>query len=243
MIKLNRPQEPQILIDNKALWDVELKEALAHYGSISKVPQTIVCRYNHISIRTPLINSSHEKCAYCEGKPLECGNIEIDHFKPKSRYPDATFEWENMVPSCHDCNNSKGTHDTQKEPIINPYDTDPETVFYFDSIQIIPLSGNEFDKAQRTINIFGLNALRLLKPRAEVLATLTDYINDIKRTMREYTSENDASRKEKILRNLKNAISTAETTLQPTERYAGFCRSFLKNNIIYNRAKELASAL
>ena len=48
-------------------------------------------------------------CGYCErpchgrqrGKP---DSNEVDHFRPRSRYSKLTFEWENLVYTCHRCN-------------------------------------------------------------------------------------------------------------------------------------------
>jgi uncharacterized protein (TIGR02646 family) len=32
---------------------------------------------------------------------------EVDHFRPKSRFPKRVYEWSNWVFACHDCNLSK----------------------------------------------------------------------------------------------------------------------------------------
>ena len=53
-------------------------------------------------------------CGYCERqceRPLSPENPErdqdqkVDHFRPISRFPDRTFEWENLVYACYRCNN------------------------------------------------------------------------------------------------------------------------------------------
>jgi uncharacterized protein (TIGR02646 family) len=51
-----------------------------------------------------------ECCAYCLLHERLAGgaeNFELDHFKPKSRYPDLTHVYENIYYSCHPCNNIK----------------------------------------------------------------------------------------------------------------------------------------
>jgi hypothetical protein len=51
-----------------------------------------------------------ECCAYCLLHELLAGgaeNFELDHFKPKARYPDLAHEYENIYNACHPCNNIK----------------------------------------------------------------------------------------------------------------------------------------
>lgn len=48
-------------------------------------------------------------CGYCEkpckrGQPGKPDSGEVDHFRPRSLYPQLTFEWENLVYACHRCN-------------------------------------------------------------------------------------------------------------------------------------------
>jgi len=55
----------------------------------------------------------NECCAYCLLHELLTGgaeNFELDHFKPKSQYPDLMYVYENIYYSCHPCNNIK--HDS-----------------------------------------------------------------------------------------------------------------------------------
>lgn len=40
------------------------------------------------------------KCAYCEYGEAD----EIDHYLPKSSFPEKMFDWENMLPACGSCN-------------------------------------------------------------------------------------------------------------------------------------------
>jgi 5-methylcytosine-specific restriction endonuclease McrA len=123
MIKLQRPPEPQKLIDNNAAWQQSLNAAIATHGSYKAIPdaerEKLIRHYKDAAVKTPLFESSHQKCAYCECNATEGGYIEIDHFRPKSIYPESVFEWNNLLPSCRQCNGMKSDHDTGAEPIIN----------------------------------------------------------------------------------------------------------------------------
>ena len=66
-------------------------------------------------IRRDLSRDFSGICAYCETKcdELETAansvNVEtIDHFRPRSRFPDQSLEWLNLVYSCKRCNRVKG---------------------------------------------------------------------------------------------------------------------------------------
>jgi uncharacterized protein (TIGR02646 family) len=55
-------------------------------------------------IKTKLIDMCPpiEHCCYCEDGKAE----EIEHFRPKSLYPDLTFVWENYLLACSACNST-----------------------------------------------------------------------------------------------------------------------------------------
>jgi uncharacterized protein (TIGR02646 family) len=43
------------------------------------------------------------RCAYCE----DSASTQIEHVKPRSLYPEATFSWDNFLPACAGCNEPK----------------------------------------------------------------------------------------------------------------------------------------
>lgn len=61
----------------------------------------------------------HRKCAYCEGNVEGTGPIAVEHYRPKGaviedgkRIKPAYYwlasDWENLLPSCTDCNSRRG---------------------------------------------------------------------------------------------------------------------------------------
>ena len=112
-------------------------------------------------------------CAYCE----ESTRGEVEHFRPKSQFPDLVYCWSNWLFSCYECNRAKGS----KWPAggyVDPcavYISDrPEHHFQFDTLTgfIRPhgsLSPSIREKAQRTIDDLGLNDFHHLKSRVERL--------------------------------------------------------------------------
>ena len=108
-------------------------------------------------------------CGYCE----ETCKGAIDHFQPKSRFPQRVYEWSNWVFACHDCNHSK--HDKWPpggyvDPCAATPSARPESFFCFDTKtgEVLPrtgLSAVRERKAQRMIDDLQLNAMHHLRRR------------------------------------------------------------------------------
>lgn len=178
MIKIKKTSPPQVLIDNKDSWTAALNDAISRYGGYDKIPkaekETLLSHYRHKDIKNALSQSSHSKCAFCESKPDESGNIEVEHLAPKSLYPHLTFDWDNLLPACRKCNDAKRAYDTIKEPIIDPSKIDPETVLTYNCLRIFPVKGTKNEKcAESTIKACNLNSSRLYTARARLMQSLT----------------------------------------------------------------------
>ena len=65
-----------------------------------KKPADVRWRDFHASLRDVFFRL----CAYCE----QFCKGEVDHFRPKSRFPQRVYQWSNWVHACHACNNGRG---------------------------------------------------------------------------------------------------------------------------------------
>lgn len=245
MIKLDRPPEPSVLKNKSTEWTTALMQAVTKFGSYKDIPdadkEQLLSHYRHQDIKAALTVSSHGKCAFCECIPSEGGYIAVEHFKPKSLYPSSTFEWSNFLPSCSQCNGSKLDHDTVVEPIVNPYDVDPIGIFHYDGISMKPSDGQHFDLAKQTIETCGLETIRLWKPRADILVSLTIFTSALLDAMNELL-EADTSRKKTIrLRKLNEALQTIESLMHPSSKFSAFCRDYLQKCEEYRKAKNLVA--
>jgi uncharacterized protein (TIGR02646 family) len=112
-------------------------------------------------------------CAYCE----QVCKGEVDHFRPKSRFPELVYRWSNWVHACHTCNQNK----QEKWPsggYVNPCATSararPEAHFDFDTktAEIVPTRDAMAVQQRRslvTVRDLGLNDYHHLKARAQWL--------------------------------------------------------------------------
>lgn len=146
MIQLLRPPEPQKLADNEA----ELTERFKKNNKDAV--------WNRSYIRSALLEMSNAKCCYCECK-VGAGEREmhIEHFKPKSIYPDLVVAWDNLLPACPHCNKEKSSHDTGAEPIVNPAEDDPREFFYLKDYRYYCFDNADTSIARRTLGVLSLN--------------------------------------------------------------------------------------
>ena len=108
-------------------------------------------------------------CGYCE---CTCKG-ELDHFRPKSRFPESVYEWSNWIFACHDCNQAKGDKwpiEGYVDPCTELASDRPESYFTFDTktgeaLPMKDLDESRFDKAQRMIDDLRLNGRHHLKER------------------------------------------------------------------------------
>ncbi len=247
LIKLSKPPEPQYLKANKDSFTDDLLVSVKKYGSYSDIPEKeiakLIAPYKHNEIKTPLFESSLNKCAFCECLPTEGGNIEVEHLKPKSIYPDKTFDWDNLLPSCRKCNNNKLDHDTGLEPLINPYINNPEAIYRYDDIEMIPIDGPYVNEADKTIEICGLNTMRTYRPRADILISLRGYTNALRTSIEDYNNADTQRKKNNRIRKMNNSIDTIESLTKPEKKYSGFCKYYLKNCRTYIEAKQIIKTI
>ena len=112
-------------------------------------------------------------CAYCE----ETTKGEVEHFRPKSKFPALVYSWSNWLLACHECNHVKLSNwpvAGYVDPCATPKSERPECHFVFDTQTglISPhgsLSSRRRHMAQETIKALRLNDSHHLKKRVEWL--------------------------------------------------------------------------
>ena len=111
----------------------------------------------------------NDLCAYCE----EMTKVEVDHFRPKSEFPQLVYEWDNWLTSCHPCNHSKSNKWPEfgfVDPCAVSTTERPELCFIFDAetgyMKANPeLNIGQYRIAENMINDLGLNEDHHLKMR------------------------------------------------------------------------------
>ncbi|MGM0694045.1 MAG: retron Ec78 anti-phage system effector HNH endonuclease PtuB [Pseudomonadota bacterium] len=104
-----------------------------------------------------------QRCAYCEDKLPE-GSRHIEHFRQQSRYPQGTFQWDNLFGSCEkqdSCGRRKDRTTYRDGDILKPDVDDPDDFLQFLADgRIVPrsdLSAVERHRAEETLRVLDLH--------------------------------------------------------------------------------------
>lgn len=131
-------------------------------------------------IRDALTLMQGRHCAYCERLRKD---EEIEHFRPKNRFPQLTFEWSNLFLACKfedSCGKHKdhAVRNYSPDDLIDPCIDDPDEFlkFYSDG-HVQPVRGASPEKehrAKETIRVFNLNSPSLVNARRNFLRQYAD---------------------------------------------------------------------
>lgn len=193
--------------------------------------------------RSALGRLFNNKCAYCEVRIALTNVLDVDRYRPKALAgdPDArdhywwlAYEWSNFLPACRACGSAKRdlfpiggprvpalTKDEvglakELALLLDPTRDHPEEYLVFDADGYLrPRASNNADslatrRAATTIEILQLNRPTLVAERHRAVARMGTLLNRL-----ESAPSSRAATMRSILR-----------SLEPTEEYAGACRSF-----------------
>ena len=189
MIQVTRTKKPDVLVQNAKNWTIEYLKAKQIYEQSKTTEnkndfQNIEKRYNHNEVKTSLKVMFKKKCAFCESHITHVDYGQIEHFKPKSKYSDLCFEWNNFLLSCSICNGKSNKGDKfplehEGGPFINPVDESPDVFlkFEFDEITKTFLIFPKNDRAITTIKELGLNRDDLVENRTIELSKIIYMLN------------------------------------------------------------------
>ena len=112
-------------------------------------------------------------CAYCEAEIENVASGHIEHFRPKSLFPNLMFDYNNLHYCCPKCNTNK--KDKYDEKMIDPSVDEPEEHIYFKGI-----SAKAYDeRGQIMIDILKLNDADRTRIKANLLNGLDEDIEEI----------------------------------------------------------------
>lgn len=190
MIPRVKRDKPAILVQNEKSWTQEL---LYHIELGLEISKTIKNRYNHNEIKEELKLETDNKCIYCESSIPHVDSGEIEHIKPKSKFPNLTFEWENLTFACSVCNKKKLDYYDEQCPILNPYQDDI-------SQYLIALGSMIAVHPQDILKRGEITRRRLSLNRPELVEKRTEKLEMLENLLIRYKEENNNSLKE-ILKN------------------------------------------
>ncbi len=194
MIKVNRTPKPAILEQNATTWTANYLDAKKKFEQNpspenKKLVETAEKKYNHETVKSALIEMFNGKCAYCESHIIHIDYGDIEHFRPKSKFPVFCFDWDNLLLSCSICNgvsnkSNKFPLESEGGFLINPVIENPNDFFRFefDENTKLFLLFPKDERAKTTINTIGLNREKLANIRTKELISIVELISKIEVT-------------------------------------------------------------
>ena len=199
-----------------------------------KLTDKAVWKKDYISKQ--LLAMSKGKCCFSECKLVEEGKyLEVEHFYPKSIYPDEVLKWENLLPISSAVNKAKLDHDTKIEPIINPRFDDPKKHLAFRSF------GRYIGKTsigEKTWRVLGLNdRANWWEKRTQVACKAIELLEDISEDLQDYNNLTTKTtlKRNKIISRLRNLFTEGT----PKAEYSGLVASYILHDSNYEIIKNL----
>jgi hypothetical protein len=173
--------------------------------------------YKHLDNKNALREAGFEKCMYCESKISHTYYGDIEHTKPKLKFPELKFKWENLGFVCAICNGIKNDKFNNTTPFINPYEEDPDDYVVAIGSFIKQKQGSE--RGEITINEIDLNRTHLIERRMEKINQIEKAINACFRTQ------------DQVLKN--NALAELRKEADSDKEYSICVRGLLTAHQIY----------
>jgi len=166
-------------LGNASKWKKALLDKIKECKKVgTKVPRSFYNKYKKSDVRKALEDMYEGLCCYCEGRVgvVEFGHIE--HRKPKTEYPQETFDWDNLHLACTTCNTLKGDKYDTKYPILDAVNDSPiSSHLDYENYWREAVS----KRGETTIEHTQLNREGLRNVRKEVLWEVLKLISEIKR--------------------------------------------------------------
>lgn len=82
-------------------------------------------------IRDALKRECASRCAYCDASISHVTFGDVEHYRPKSRYPHLVVDWDNLALACDRCNQYKADAFDEELRILWPYEDDIDAHLIF----------------------------------------------------------------------------------------------------------------
>jgi uncharacterized protein (TIGR02646 family) len=198
------------------------KAKKAKKAKLPKKPSIAFAMYKDATVKALLVEMFDGKCAYCESFYSSTQPVDVEHYRPKGAvdgdnehpgYYWLAATWENLLPSCIDCNRKRGQFDVVEDAsrklgkmdrfpvagtrarakadkleledalLIDPTIDNPTRIFRFDRERGVVLprfkSGKKHDRAENSIEIYGLNRSGLVTDRLHIIRQIDHHLRVI----------------------------------------------------------------
>ena len=171
MRNVTRAPKPRSLATNAARWKRELLAEIDDATANGRKPQSkFFDKYNKPDVRLALQNMYSNCCCYCEAYIAVVTKPHIEHRKPKAanRFPELTFEWNNLHLGCPNCNGAKSDQWDNNDEVLDAVQDVPITDHLsYELSEVGVLRAARTDRGVTTVNFADLNREAMCQAQAE----------------------------------------------------------------------------
>lgn len=167
---VSRLPEPERLKNLKDKWQKELLDQILIHQVYSRVSDNYKNKYNQEYVKDTLKSMYNNCCCYCESSLGVTSFAHIEHLKPKSIFPELSFEWDNLHLCCEICNINKSGSWDYNNPILNPSKENIEQFIFLDLLDGFykPIDSTNL-RAINTITHTKINRPELITKRCHLI--------------------------------------------------------------------------
>ena len=147
------------------------------------MPASYYAKYRTLDVKQALERIYDGLCCYCESPVGTVDYPHIEHRKPKNKFPEGTYDWNNLHIACQKCNVAKGEKFDNNYPILDAVEDVPiANHIAYDIVETgvwrIPITC----RGNITIEHTELNREPLRTTRVRVLRRVLGIIQQIKKS-------------------------------------------------------------
>jgi uncharacterized protein (TIGR02646 family) len=254
VIHIDRGAAPDVLVNSKRSGIKEHERAMRHFADpATRGKKFEFHAYKHAEVKDALWKLFSGKCAYCESK---LGVIyPVEHFRPKAIYYWLASTWNNLLPSCTDCNTlvksdifplQAGSHRAEHEGeesaeiplLIDPCHDEPSHLLEFVQAEArgdvvmreaAGCLGLDIEKARESINLFSLNTKPLVDRRRDAMIPVQGAIRRITRNMTRLEERNSKKRRQELIEEIEEDHDFLRPYVETNDKeFSGMVRQELR---------------
>jgi hypothetical protein len=233
---------------------LELKKATDFFSKPRGQQRFNFSAYKHPDVIRALTKLFYGKCAYCESNFAAVVPIDIEMFRPKGGVLESpthpgywwlAMVWENLLPSCMDCNRVRdhagiksgkanrfpledetkrgfkpGGEKNEKPLLLDPCVDFPEDHLVFDPKGTVV---SDTPRGQATISVLGLNRPGLVKARMGVARFIMPVVGKAEREIETNRLQGREGRKR-----IDEEVAKLRALCEPSEEFAALKRQLVK---------------
>jgi len=143
-------------------------------------PNALITNYKAAVNKAALQQACFDKCMYCESKIPQTYFGDVEHIRPKAKFPTLEFSWENLGYVCARCNGAKSNEWNDAAPLVDPFGEDPST--HLVGVGPLVIHRNSSARGEYTEKLLKLNRPDVVERRKERIDQIVNLIDKAART-------------------------------------------------------------